>query len=160
MATDQNKKFWHKTFRIGILLKGIDGALEIIGGALLLWISPALINSIVVALTQHELSADPHDLFANFLVHAAQNFSVSSQIFAAAYLLSHGVVKEWLVVDLWKEKIRAYPVAIIFFALFAAYQIYRYFFSHSVFLLLLTALDAAVIILTWNEYLQLKKEKN
>jgi Predicted membrane protein (DUF2127) len=45
-----------------------------------------------------------------------------------------------------------YPVAIIVFALFIAYQLYRYTFSHSVWLLLITALDIIVIALTWHEY--------
>ncbi len=152
------EKIWHQTFRIGIFLKGLDGVLEMIGGTLLWLASPALVNAVVFVLTQHELSTDPHDLIANFLVRAAQNLSASSQIFAAVYLLLHGTVKASLVVALWKEKIRAYPAAILLFIIFGVYQFYRYFYDHSLFLLFLTLLDIAVVGLTWKEYLQLKRK--
>src|SRR6266849_2241844 len=42
------------------------------------------------------------------------------------------------------------------FGLFAAHQLYRYTFSHSLYLILLTILDAVVIWLTWLEYTQVK----
>jgi Predicted membrane protein (DUF2127) len=40
----------------------------------------------------------PHDLVANFILHAVQNFSVSTQKFAAFYLLAHGIIKLWWLV--------------------------------------------------------------
>ena len=44
-----------ETFTISITLKGLDGLLEIAGGLIILWIDPRTINSVVAALTQHEL---------------------------------------------------------------------------------------------------------
>jgi hypothetical protein len=43
-------------FEISILRKGVDGVLEIAGGLLLLLITPATIDRLVVGLTQHELA--------------------------------------------------------------------------------------------------------
>jgi uncharacterized membrane protein len=60
-----------QTFEVGITLKGLDGVLEVIGGLLLLVISPATIDRIVTSLTQHELSEDPHDLLATHLLKTA-----------------------------------------------------------------------------------------
>jgi uncharacterized membrane protein len=50
-----------KTFKIGLVLKGLDGILEVAGGILLLFLSPHAIEHIVRTLTAHELSEDPHD---------------------------------------------------------------------------------------------------
>lgn len=146
----------HKLFHIGIILKGIDGALEIIGGILILMISPRIVNRVVSFLVQHELSEDPKDIVANYLVHAAQGFSISSQLFGFIYLLSHGVIKILLVHSLWKQRLWSYPVAIIFFASFGVYQMYKYFLDPSFGWILLTILDLFVIILTWLEYVALR----
>jgi uncharacterized membrane protein len=48
------------TFKIGLVLKGLDGILEVAGGILLLFLSPHAIQQLVRTLTAHELSEDPH----------------------------------------------------------------------------------------------------
>ena len=53
-----------RAFEVGIILKGLDGILEVVGGLLLLLVSPATINQVAKALTQHELSGDLHDFLA------------------------------------------------------------------------------------------------
>ena len=40
-----------KTFKIGLVLKGLDGILEVVGGILLLFLSPQAIEHIVRTLT-------------------------------------------------------------------------------------------------------------
>ena len=60
-----------RTFRISISLKGLDGALEIIGGLILLFVAPATLQSWARALTAHELAQDPHDFIATHLLHSA-----------------------------------------------------------------------------------------
>jgi uncharacterized membrane protein len=146
----------HKLFRVGIILKGIDGVLEIIGAFLILMISPQILNEIVYLLTQHELSEDPKDIVANYLIHAANHFSVSSQLFGFIYLLSHGIIKIILIVSLWKQRLWSYPVAMIFFVLFGVYQMYKYSLEHSLGWIVLTILDIFVVVLTWMEYRELK----
>lgn len=146
----------HKLFHVGIIVKGIDGALEIMGALLILMISPQTLDRIVHLLTQHELSEDPKDIIANYLIHAANHFSVSSQLFGFIYLLSHGIIKIILIMSLWKQRLWSYPVAMIFFALFGMYQMYKYYLDHSPGWIVLTILDVLVIVLTWLEYRQLK----
>jgi len=107
-------------------------------------------------LTQEELLEDPRDLVANFLLHSAQNLSVSTQRFMALYLLAHGSVKLWLIVGLLREKLWYYPTAIVVFSLFIFYQLYRFTFTHSMWLVLITAIDVVVITLTWHEYKYLR----
>ena len=60
-----------RAFAIGITLKGLDGVLEVVGGVLLLVVSSTTIDNMSRALTQHELSEDPHDFLATHLLHAA-----------------------------------------------------------------------------------------
>ena len=83
------------TSLVGIVLKGLDGVLEVVGGLLLLVLSPATIDRLTMALTQHELSQDPHDFIATHLVHATSGLTGSAVQFGAIYLLSHGVSRSF-----------------------------------------------------------------
>lgn len=149
----------HRAFEVGVGLKGLDGVLEIVGGLLLLMISPSHLSTLIRQLTQHELSEDPHDLVARYLLTLSKGLTAREQLFGAAYLLTHGVVKLALVFALLKRRLWAYPTALGIFGLFAAYQLYRYTFTHSWYLIVLTVLDAVVIWLTWLEYAKVKVER-
>ena len=96
-------------FEIGIVLKGIDGLLEIVGGVLLLLVAPAEISGLVHTLTQHELSEDPRDLIASRLLRTANSLTRPGQLLGAGYLLVHGIVKVVLVLALLRNKLWAYP---------------------------------------------------
>jgi uncharacterized membrane protein len=143
-------------FRASVLLKGLDGVLEIAGGIALWAVSPGLIVRVVGLLTQDEIAEDPHDLVANYLRRAVSHFSLASEHFVAIYLLVHGVVKVFLVVALLKDELWAYPVAIIVFGGFVVYQVYRLALTTSVGLIALTVLDLVVILFIWLEYRAVK----
>lgn len=152
------KKFQsiHFFFNLGVIAKGIDGALEIVGGVLLFFISPDRISAIIRALTQHELSEDPRDLVATYLLNSTHSLTKDVTMFAAAYLLWHGMVKAGLVAGLLLKRRWAYPAAILAFLLFVVYQLYRYVHTRSSALLALSVVDVLVITLTWIEYKRLK----
>jgi uncharacterized membrane protein len=150
----------HAAFEIGIFFKGLDGAAEIIGAILLFVIPPHAISHALAMVTQHELSEDPHDFIASHLLRMSERFSPDTQLFAAMYLLVHGVVKVLLVWALFRAKAWAYPAAIVVFAAFGVYQMYRYFLSPSFVMIALTGLDAVVIALTWIEYRRLQRLRN
>ncbi len=150
----------HIAFEISIFFKGLDGVLEIIGGLLLFFLKSETISRIVVALTLHELSEDRNDIIASYLVRLAHDVSASSQVFAGVYLLSHGVIKVFLVESLLRGRLWAYPTAIVFFALFIVYQMYRYYLQPSIGMIALSILDLIVIGLTWLEYRQLKRARH
>ncbi len=149
----------HLLFVISVIGKAVDGVLEIVGGSVLFFVNPDQIGWIARVLTQHELSEDPHDLVAGFLLHSAQHLSTNTKTFAALFLLWHGVVKAGLVLGLLRQKLWAYPTAIAAFCLFLVYQIYRYFNTHSVWLLVLSVLDLFVIVLAWLEYKRLRSSR-
>jgi len=139
-------------FDIGIFFKGLDGVLEIVGGLVLFVVRPETITGILTTLTQ-----DPQDIIASGVSRLIQDFSASAQVFAGVYLLSHGVIKVVLVASLFRERLWAYPAAIVVFALFIAYQMYRYALGPSISMLVLSVLDVIVIALTWLEYRRLKR---
>lgn len=157
ISQNKNKDIVHIGFELGLIIKGIDGLLEILGGFLLMYLNPNRMNILIVFLTQHELSEDPKDFVANALIHFSRNFSISTQQFGVFYLISHGIIKFVLILLLWRKKLWAYPLTIASLLLFIAYQIYRYLIHTSVSLLLLTFFDIILIILTFIEYRRMKK---
>lgn len=141
-----------RAFRVSLWLKGADGALELLGGLLLLIFPPDALGSLVRSLTRHELSEDRHDFIANYLLQQTHNLSKSATIFGALYLLTHGVIKLVLVVSVLRERLWAYPWMLGFLVAFIVYQAYRWALQPSVWLVLLTVFDVFVAVLTWIEY--------
>jgi uncharacterized membrane protein len=156
---EKNERKVYLVFFYSVVLKGLNAIGEIVGGIVALIISQEFIIRTALYLTQNELSEDPSDKFANYLIHSAQQFSVSSKHFIAIYLLSHGLIKLGLVIGLLKNKTWAYPVSIFVFALFILYQIYRFYFTHSIWLIALTIFDLIVVWLVWHEYNRLFSKK-
>ena len=147
-----NEKTTHVLFRLSLLCKGVFAAAEVVVGIGAYFVTQQVVFRFVERLTRLELFQDPHDLIASYLYTSAQHFSVSTRNFTAAYLLSHGVVKLWLIVGLLRAKLWYYPLAIAVFGLFIFYQLYRFNLSHSPWLVLITVVDLVVIALTWQEY--------
>jgi uncharacterized membrane protein len=140
------------TFKISVTLKGLDGLLEIIGGTVLLFVKPSTLDQIARSLTQHELSEDPHDFIARHILHSAGHLTHGGALFAAVYLLSHGIAKVVLVVALLRDQLWAYPAMIVLLGAFIVYQLYRLSYHATLGLTLLTIFDAFVVWLTWREY--------
>lgn len=151
----ERKTLLDRSFEVGIILKGLDGVLEAIGGLLLVFLSPATINRIAVSLTQQELSQDPHDFIANHVLKTAHGLTGSSLAFGAAFLLSHGVVKIALVAALLKNQLWAYPWMLVFLVAFIVYQAYRLVVRATIGMALLTAFD---IVVTWLTYREWRKQ--
>jgi uncharacterized membrane protein len=141
-----------RAFRVSLWLKGIDGVLELVGGLLLLVVSPESISSLVSFLTRHELSEDPRDFIANYVLHQASSLPKSATLLGALYLLSHAIIKLVLVVAVLRQRLWAYPWMIAFLIAFIVYQTYRLALSPAVWLALLTGFDILVVVLTWIEY--------
>ena len=147
-----------KTFNVVLILKGLDGLLELIGGILLLVISPETLNHLAQRLTQHELSQDPHDLLAHHLLRLTGNLH-NTQTFGALYLLTHGLVKIVIVVGLLRREHWSYYVAFVFLGGFVIYQVYRMTYAPSVGLVLLTLFDLFIIWLTWREFRRMRQAR-
>jgi uncharacterized membrane protein len=141
-----------RAFAVGIIGKGLNGAAELVGGLLLLFVSPDRIRQLAASWTHEELSEDPHDLIATHLLHTAHGLTGHAVLFGAVYLLAHGVVKVVLVVALLLNKLWAYPWMIVVLLLFITYQLYRIVLDPTAGLIGLTVFDAVIVALTWREY--------
>lgn len=151
----KTEKNIHRLFVWGIFLKAFDGVLETVGGIVLFF--PGTLTSIVHFVITNDLLGDSDDFIFAHLRHWVSGLAEHSAIFVALYLLIHGVIKIGLAAGLLRKQLWAYPSAIIIFTLFIAYQLSHYVFTHSTFLLVLSALDAIIIWLTWHEYRYFKK---
>src|SRR5216684_8718440 len=139
-----NERRIHQIFQISVFLKGAHAVIECVGGLALALVSTNTIVALVNAMTQEELVEDPDDFVATHLLQMAQNFSISSKHFYAFYLLGHGIVKLGLVIGLLRNQLWSYPASLVVLSLFIVYQLYRYLYSQSMGLILLTLLDLIV----------------
>lgn len=147
----------HLAFQVSLWFKAIFALVEIAGGIAAFFVTREFLVEMAKLVTQGELIEDPHDFVANYLLHTVQHLSISTQHFTSYYLFSHGAIKLWVIVGLLRERLWYYPTALIVFALFILYQIYRFYFTHSPWLLMLTVVDVVVIALTWHEYQFLRR---
>ena len=141
---------------LSLWFKAIFALSEIAAGVFTYFVPQRLFLPFVCLFNQDELVVGPHHLLVNFPLLTVPHLFVDTQKFAAIYLLGHGVIKLWLIIGLLCERLWYFPISMIVFGLFIGYQVYRFTFTHSVWLLLVTALDIVVIALTWHEYRYLR----
>ena len=147
-----HSKWLHRALELGIFAKAIDALFEMFGGIIFWFTSNVTLNRLVILLTQHELTEDPQDKVALFLRQSVSQFTSNARLFGGIYLIIHGFVKFWLVTNLLRRKLWAYPTTIVFLCLFILYQLYRFSYSYSIGLLALTFFDSIFTLLIWREY--------
>jgi uncharacterized membrane protein len=141
-----------RAFEIGLLFKAIDGLIETISGIIFLFIKPETITRIVHSLTAHRLSHNPHDFVATHIVNWARDFTKGAAIFAALYLLAHGVIKLILVVEILREHLWAYAGLIVVTSGFIVYQVIEIIIKPRFSFIALTIFDVFIVWLTVIEY--------
>ena len=154
------KTLLDKTYEVGIIIKGIDGTLELIGGILVLVLSPGTILSITNFFTQDALQENPHNFLANHLSEAGNHLASGQTTFAALFLLTHGLVKVVLVTCLLLNKFWAYPWALVVLTLFLVYQTYLLVTKTTFGMAFLTVLDVIIIYLVYREWQKVRSEQS
>ena len=143
----------YRFFEAAVFLKGVNAILEISGGLLVLLIHPAFVRKVAEYFTAEELGQDPNDFIASHLrTFAEQYAAVGHHLFAAFYLLSHGIVKFILVIGLLKGKLWSYPASLAVFGLFILYQTYLFIGDRSWTVAALTLFDLVVMYFVWREW--------
>ena len=146
-----------KIFEGGIILKGIDGALEFVGGLLVLFVSPAALHNFIMLVTHRELVEDPHDKVANLLIHLTDHYSAGGRTFLVIYLWVHAAIKLIAVIGILRNQLWAYPFSLVTLGLLVVYQLYDIFFvKPSVGMVALTIFDVFILWLIWREYKKIK----
>jgi len=140
-----------RLYKTGILLKGVNGGLELIGGILLAVIPHSGFTKAILFLTQHDVGTGSKDWAFRELSDALSRLSGESG-FAIFYLLSHGVLKLSLAIALLRELRWAYPTALVAFGTLAGYEVYRFIAHPGVMMAVIIAIDLGVIALIWSHW--------
>lgn len=153
-------RWTHRAFLLGMVFKGIDGTLELLGGVALLLISRSRIDQWADALAQLEFGNGIIATLARHVSHAADHLNGGTQQFAIIYLFVHGAVKLVLVAGLLRGIRWVFPVALFVLTGFIAYQLYRLSVSMSLMLAALTVIDVIVVVLVWYEWRHFEHRPN
>lgn len=141
-----------RVFAVSIILKGLDGLLELLAGLALLLISTEQVEALVREVTGGAVGAMLPDTASTWATTAAERLTASGLAFGAVYLLAHGVVKIVLVAALLRNKLWAYPWMIVVLIGFVLFQCYELVHHPTAGLAALTLFDLIVIVLTAREY--------
>jgi uncharacterized membrane protein len=139
-------------FKIAVWLKGLNGLAELVAGTVLVVLGPQVLEQFVLTVSARELSEDPDDLFATLARRLVTGLGHDGEVFAAIYLLLHGIIKLVLAICLLRSKTWAFPAASAFFAIFIAYMSYRLALHWSWLLLVLVLIDLATLVLVLREW--------
>ncbi|MCO6381633.1 MAG: DUF2127 domain-containing protein [Vannielia sp.] len=134
-------------YRLSLLAKGLLGLAQIAGSLVLLILPAATVPAALHWLTRSELTEDPADPISLALAHWALRLDPAATHFYGVYLLSHGALNLGVVVGLVLRIRYATEASLVVLACFVAYQSAEWLRTHDPALLLLTAIDLAVIAL-------------
>ena len=158
MQLKQDKSFVHKAFWLSLVVKGIDGALQLVGGIAVLVVEPGTLGRLYRYLTRHLLGSTGDSPEIDFIREAAKQFSMRNESLVAIYLLFHGVIKVLLVYGLLKERLWVFPAAFVGFGLFLALEIYRLTQQFHIGIVVLMCVDCFVITMVWLEYKKVRAQ--
>jgi uncharacterized membrane protein len=156
----RHTKGFELAYKIGVGIKGFDGALELLAGIALL-ISPTIVHDTLTSIVG---KASEHNGFtahfiAQYVARLDHDLAKTGLTFLIIFLIGHGVVKLVLVYCLLRRIIWAYPYALFVLVLFLVYQLYVVAQDPgSIGLWVLTLLDAIIIWLVWGEWKDLKEK--
>ncbi len=154
------RQLLHELYGISVIVKGVDGILEIIGGLLLIFFSPLSITRTILFLGRTELVENPRHPLINIIYHLASGLSLQKRHFYSLLFLSHGAVKLIMVFGLVKNKLWAYPATIAIFTAFVFYQAFEMYYSPSLLLGVITLIDIFVVLLISREYQAVSRAKS
>lgn len=146
-------------YDIGVVLKGIDGAVELAVG-LLLWLAPETLASLL-GRAADELASETSTFRQDLAIAIGRldhDLAYGPLTFVIVFLILHGVVKLALVYCLLKKLYWAYPYALALLGLFLVYQVYALLTQPTVWMLIFTLLDVAIIYLVYREYREIRAE--
>jgi|JI10StandDraft_1071094.scaffolds.fasta_scaffold223613_2 uncharacterized membrane protein len=152
MSTFKPTSLLDKVFEGGIILKGLSGLLELLGGLLAFFMTPERLNHFVNFITQEELIA-PHQRLTSWLSLHSDHFTSGSRWFIMAYLFIHAAVKLTAVIGILKNQLWAYPFSLIALGLMTLYQVWDIVFVQArLGMVVLTVFDCFILWLIWREY--------
>lgn len=136
-------------FRIGLIVKGVDSAFEVVGGLLLAM--PIRLSRALLVLGQHEAYRH-HEVLAGRLDRLADSVLEHSSMGEAAYLMVHGLAKVVLIAAIFRGKQWGYTGLIGVLSFFTLIELTRAIAAHEVVTAALGLFDIVMVILIAKEY--------
>ncbi len=150
----KDKSFVHRAFWISLFIKGLDGALQLIGGLAVIFVEPGTLGNAYRWLTRFLFGKHDGNPEAAFIRDTAHSFGISVEVLVAIYLLVNGIIKVLLVYGLLKEKLWVFPAACAGFGVLFSLEIYRLFvhFYWGIFVLMcISVFVITMVILEWRK---------
>ncbi|MFI5270822.1 MAG: DUF2127 domain-containing protein [Candidatus Saccharimonadales bacterium] len=160
MSWFKPSSLFEKVFEGGLLIKGLDGFIELVAGFILLFVSPASIQHFLSFITARELQSEPNNKFAHLVLHSADHLTTSNKTFLIIYLWLHASIKLISVVGILKNWLWAYPFALISLGILTLYQVYSIVVHASIGMILLTIFDVFILGMIWREYGFVKNKRS
>jgi uncharacterized membrane protein len=133
-------------FRIGVFFQLALGLAQLVSG-LVLSLSPSgSILRVVEWLTRNEIVEDPESQGVALLTQWASHLPNGSEGFYTLYLIGHGLLNLFAATAILRHWPGAYPLSMVVLTVFTVFQVWEYFHSFDPMLLILTAIDVAVIV--------------
>lgn len=146
-----------RLYVIGVIVKGLDGAVEFLVGVILL-LAPNLPHAALEAVADRA-SQHPSTIarfVGSYLESLDDRLAQSGLLLLIVFLILHGAIKLVLVYCLLRKLHRVYPIAMVVLCAFLAYQLYLLVVAPTVTLGILVALDAVIVFLVYREYRELR----
>ena len=141
----------HWLFDLAVAIKAVNGLIEIIGGYVLIF-KPGWIGPKVATWARSVLDDHPALPLADSVARWGDGLTLDTEHFASSYLIAHGAAKLFIAWGLFREKLWAFPTALVVFGLLIVYQLFRFADTHSITLAVLIVIDVAVCYLIWREW--------
>jgi uncharacterized membrane protein len=147
-----NRSLAHRAYLAAIAIKGLDGAIELVLGAVVAVVGTQRLYAFLIAVTAPEIAGNPDNRAALFVRHGATGLMHSSNLFVIVYLLAHGVIKLGIAINLLRGKSWIYPIAVALLIGFIAFMSYRLTTHWSDWLLGFALFDVLTVALVINEW--------
>jgi len=148
-----------RLFKVALLVKGVDGAAELIAAVVLMLVPGTTVHRLVADVLARDLLGSADGWLARHFVTVTDQFAAGNRTFAVVYLGLHGVVKLALVGALLRRWLPAYPVAIAVLGAFVVYELYRATRTGSIVLPVLAVVDIVIIVVIVREYRLLRCQR-
>jgi uncharacterized membrane protein len=136
-------------FRVGLVLKAVDSAFEVLGGVLLA--VPARLVRILLVISQHEAFRH-HQALAGRLDNLAQVIGTHTSIVQAIYLMLHGAVKLVCILAIFRGKRWGYTWLVFFITIFAGIELFQAIRAGEVLTGVFGAFDLVLAVLIYKEF--------
>lgn len=145
-------------FFLSLILKGIDGVVEVLAGTTLLFLEKSDVLNFLTHLARYNFKAVSKDALVNSIAHFSSTFTDYMKFFVTVILLGSGSVKIVLAISLLLKKKWAFPVALVLLGLIILYESIQGILSKSLFIGIMTTLDVIVLLVISREYYYMKKK--